>query len=137
MRVYLAATSDRLRSLADDRRADGEWQGFAAVDSVRATLGGLGDEELEYALTVAAGEASAALGSDAASPGRRIVIVADVDDTAVTVDPEAPGAVLVRGSIELAHVDAVLADEGPYSVGAGDGDDLGWYGAQEIANLLA
>jgi hypothetical protein len=137
MRVYLAATPDLLRTLVDHGRADSDWQGFAAVDSVRADLGGLGEEELEYALSVAAGEASAAMGSDPSAPGRRLVLVTHVDDAAVAADPDIPGAVVVHGSIVLADVDAVLADEGPTSVEAGDGDDLAWYGAQEIADLLA
>jgi hypothetical protein len=137
MRVYLAATRDLLRTLADRGRADGDWQGFAALDSVRADLGGLGDEELEYALSVAAGEASAALGTEPAAPGRRLVLVVHVDDAAVSADPDVPGAVGVHGSIALADVDAILADEGPTSVGAGDGDELAWYGVQEIADLLA
>jgi hypothetical protein len=137
MRVYLAATADQLRALADGGRADGEWTGFALLESLRVELGGLGDEELEYALGVAAGEASAALGADVGRPGRRLVLVADVDDAAVTRDPEAPGVVVVRGEIALSDVDAILADEGPHSAGAAAGDELGWFAAQEIADLLA
>jgi hypothetical protein len=137
MRVYLAATPERLRALAADGRVEGEWEGFAAVDAVRAELGALGDEELEYALAVAAGEASAALGVNAGAPGRRLVLVADVDPSAVTADPETPGSVTVRGQLELRGVEAVLANDGPDSVGVGSGDELGWYGVQEIADLLA
>jgi hypothetical protein len=56
-------------------------------------------------------------------------VVAEVDDAAVTPDPDIPGAVVVRGPITMADVDAILADDG--------GGELGWFGAQEIADLLA
>jgi len=129
MRVYLAATRPRLRDLASGTVDAEDWPGFAPLDAVRADLGGLGDEELEYALSVAAGEASAALGDDEAGPSRRLVVVAEVDDAAVTPDADIPGAVVVRGPITMADVDAILADDG--------GGELGWFGAQEIADLLA
>jgi hypothetical protein len=137
MRVYLAATADQLRALAERGRADGDWPGFAPVDSLRAELGEIGEEELEYALGVAAGEASAALGAETERPGRRLVVVAHVDDAAVRRDADVPGGVVVDGPISLSEVEAILASEGPSTVGAGDGDELGWYGAQEIADLLA
>jgi|tagenome__1003787_1003787.scaffolds.fasta_scaffold19168634_2 hypothetical protein len=134
MRVYLAVTAERLRALAGGDAGAGEWTGFAPLDSVRSDLGGLGDDELEYALSVAAGEASAALGSDDGPPGRRLVVVADVDDGSVEPDPDVPGAVVVRAAIALRDVDAVLADSP--ELGASDGE-LGWFAAQEIADLLA
>jgi hypothetical protein len=141
MRVYLAATRGRLRTLAAGESIDEPWEGFAPLDSVRAELGGAGDEELEYALSVAAGEASAALGTDEGSHGRRFVVVAEVADDAVHPDPDAPGAVLVRAPIALSDVEAILADEpdradGGYAVMATT-DELGWFGVQEIADLLA
>jgi hypothetical protein len=132
MRVYLAATSERLRELAEGRTGDDEWNGFAPLDAVGAELGGLGDEELEYALSVAAGEASAALGPHVGRARRRLVIVAEVDDASVTPDPDMPGAVAVRGPIALSDVEGILADDG-----SDVGDELGWFGAQEIADLLA
>jgi hypothetical protein len=111
--------------------------GFAPLESVRAALGGLGDEELEYALGVAAGEASAALGGGGDRPGRRLVLVAEVDDTAVTEDRDVPGGVVVRAPIGLSDVAAILADDDRDSAGAAAGDELSWFAAQEIADLLA
>lgn len=137
MRVYLAATRDLLSRLAGDGRVDGEWTGFAPLESVRAGLGGLGDDELEYALGVAAGEASAALGGESGQARRRLVLVADVDETAVTEDRDVPGGVVVRGSIELSDVDAILADDDRDSIGAAAVDELSWFAVQEIADLLA
>jgi Family of unknown function (DUF6912) len=135
MRVYLAATRERLRAVAEGSDGADGWAGFAALESVRAELGGLGDEELEYALTVAAGEASAALGPSGdggRGHGGRLVIVAEVDEAVVTSDPDVPGAVVVRGPIALSDVDAILSDDGQ-----GADDELGWFGVQEIADLLA
>jgi hypothetical protein len=133
MRVYVAATTERLRVLAADGELDGEWEGFAADDGVRAALGDVEEEELEYALSIAAGEASAAMGGDVAGPGRRLVVVADVDTDGVGSDPGTPGAVVYRGSIRLSDVDAVLAGG---SGTAGEAEELGWYGVQEIEGLL-
>jgi hypothetical protein len=137
MRAYLAATSSRLQTLAVERRVEGDWEGFAADDDVRAALNGPDDEELEYALSVAASEASAALGGDLEAPGRRFVVVVEVDPSRLSRDPDTPGAVVVTGPIELSEVDAVLASDGPRSSDGGDGEELGWYGVQEIGDLLA
>jgi len=131
MRVYLAATRERLQALADGANAGDEWTGFAPLDAVRAELGGLGDEELEYALSVAAGEASAALGADERRPARRLVVVAEVDSGAAVADPDVPGAVSVHVPLALSDVDAILAEDRP------GGGELGWFGVQEIADLLA
>jgi hypothetical protein len=138
MRVYLAATAEQLRELADGRSPEQEWHGFAPLDTVRAALGGVGDEELEYALSVAAGEASAALGSDGVRAGRRFVVVAEFDERLVSPDRDAPGAVVVRAAIASSEVDAILAGESDGGVAAAAGEgELGWFGAQEIADLLA
>ncbi|HSS68323.1 MAG TPA: hypothetical protein VLK34_07205 [Nocardioidaceae bacterium] len=132
MRVYLAATRERLRALAGGANDGEEWTGFAPLDAVRAELGQLGDEELEYALSIAAGEASAALGADESRPSRRFVVVAEVDGGAVVADPDVPGAVFVHVPLALSDVDAILAEDQP-----GGGGELGWFGVQEIADLLA
>jgi hypothetical protein len=73
------------------------------------------DEESEYAALMAAAEASAELGGS-----RRVVLVAEVDDA----DAEVP---LDR----LAAVHADTSDD------AGPEDDLGWFGVQEIPDLLS
>jgi hypothetical protein len=72
------------------------------------------DEESEYDTLVAAAEASAALGAR-----RRVVLVAEVDDP----DGDVPFD-------RLAAVHADVRDDAPAD------DDLGWYGVQEIPDLL-
>jgi hypothetical protein len=72
------------------------------------------DEESEYDALMAAADASAGLGG-----GRRVVLVAEVDDA----DAEVP----------LDRLAAVHADT---SDTARPDDDLGWYGVQEIPDLL-
>ena len=74
------------------------------------------DEESEYAALVAAAEASALL---LGGPGRRVVLVADVDD--------------VDGSVAMGMAEAVHAD---IDAEAGADDDLAWFATQEIPALL-
>ena len=73
------------------------------------------DEESEYDALMAAAEASAELGGS-----RRVVLVAEVDDA----DAELP----------LDRLAAVHVDTGD---DAAPDDDLGWFGVQEIPDLLS
>ena len=77
-------------------------------------------EEEEYAASMTAADASAALGD----PGRRVVLVAELDRV-----PE-PGETLPRKRWV-----AVLADETDRGPDADPDDDLGWFGLQEIPHL--
>jgi hypothetical protein len=92
---------------------------FVAAGTVPATVdrfvAASADEESEYDALMAAAEGSAALGAD-----RRVVLVAEVDDP----DAEVP----------LDRLAAVHADTRD---GAPPEDDLGWFGVQEIPDLLA
>ena len=108
MRVYLPLT---LATLAEAHES-GEVP--ASVDRVVAEDD---SEEAEYAALMTAADASAAL---IVSPGRRVVLVADVVDPAGAVPQKLWAAV---------HVDT--ADD------ADPDDDLAWYGIQEISDLLA
>jgi hypothetical protein len=138
VRVYLAATYPILRVLASEGHVDGPLDGFTASAELRRELGDVADEELEYALTLAAAEASAALiGVDGASRGRRFVLVADVDDVLATADRATPGAVLLDGGVSLSEIEAILADDHDIAVHEGISDELGWFATQEIGDLLA
>lgn len=89
--------------------------GYVPVEAERFVAPG-DDEESEYAALVAAGEASAAL---LHGPGRRVVLVAEVDD--------------VDAAVAMEQVEAVHADTAD---GAAPDDDLAWFATQEIAHLL-
>jgi hypothetical protein len=138
MRVYVAASAAMLAELADRGEVTGRLDGFAATEALRHELGDVADEELEFALSLAAGEASAALvGLDDAGRGRRFVLVADVDAESVSIDVETPGAVDIRGPVRLRQVAAVLADPADIALHAGISDDLAWFATQELTDLLA
>jgi hypothetical protein len=137
VRVYLAASAAMLRQFVDEGRIDGRLDGFAATDGLRLSLGSLGDEDLEFALTVAAAEASAAMvGVGPDGRGRRFVVVADVREAAVSLDTDNSGAVVVEGPLTPAEIDSVLADLEDVALHDGISDDLAWFATQEIVDLL-
>jgi hypothetical protein len=136
VRVYLAATTAALRTLADRGEAIG-WDGFAATSALHHELGDLADDDLEFALSVAAGEASAAMVGSGSNRGRRFVVVADLPGADVVAIDDPPGAVRVDGAVSLSQVDALLADPHDIAVHEGVSDDLSWYATQEIGELLA
>ena len=139
MRVYVAATTSQLRELVETGTISAELVGFAATEALAAEFKDSSTDEVEYALSVAAAEASAALlGAGPAAPsGRRVVVVADLPESAVRPDPSTPGGVQVAEGLELRHVDAVLADPVDISSPADLTNDLAWYATQEISDLLA
>lgn len=139
MRVYVAATAGHLRELQETGRVSEDLVGFAATDALAAELADSSTDEVEYALSVAAAEASAALlGAGPAAPsGRRVVVVADLPDSDVEADPDTPGGVRVAAGMELGRVDAVLADTVDIASPADLANDLAWYATQEIGDLLA
>ena len=139
MRVYVAATASHLRELVDTGVVAEELVGFAATQALAAEFAGVSTDEIEYALSVAAAEASAALlGAGPAAPtGRRVVVVADLPESAVQVDPDMPGGVRVDAGLTLGQVDAVLADPDDIASPADLGNDLAWYATQEMSDLLA
>ena len=91
-------------------------------------------EEWEYAALMAAADVSVGLLTEEDRP-RRVVVVAEVDDvtedresTAVTVDSAIPMRV-----VQAVHADTVDIDASrPEQLG-----DLGWFGVQEVLDLLA
>lgn len=113
MRVYLPTTLALLAA----QHADGA---FVVTDDV--VLAEDDSEDAEYAALMTAADASAALLD---GPGRRVVVVAEVDR-----EPE-PG-----WTVPLKRVVAVHADAEDRPAGADPDDDLGWFATQEIPGLL-
>ena len=110
MRVYLPTTLAGLARLRDQGSLPASEERYVAADE---------SEEAEYAALVAATADSAAL---LGGPGRRVVVVADVEDA--------------DGVVPLAEVVAVHADPEDRPGGADPDEDLGWYAVQEIGLLL-
>ena len=106
-RVYLPLTLELLRTGHEAGSWPASADRFVAPDDT---------EDGEYAALMAAADASRAM---LAGPGRRVVVVAEVDDA--------------DGPVPLADVVAVHVDERD---DAADDDDLGWWATQEIPDLL-
>ncbi|KQW49238.1 hypothetical protein ASC77_11150 [Nocardioides sp. Root1257] len=79
-------------------------------------------EDGEYAALMTAADASAGM---LAGPGRRIVVVAELEK-----EPE------TGWTVPLKRLVAVHADPEDRPVDADPDEDLGWYGVQEIPTLL-
>jgi uncharacterized protein DUF6912 len=79
-------------------------------------------EDGEYAALMTAADASAAL---LTGPGRRVVVVAELDK-----EPE------TGWTIPLRRIVAVHADAEDRPAGADPDEDLAWFATQEIAHLL-
>ncbi len=166
VRVYLPATSNTLRALLDAGRVDASeadpLTAFAVTPGLRAHYEDDDDDEsLEYA---AQGEAARSslrlLDADQSALRRRVVLAADIDETAVVLrDDLDRGVVQVTAAIPMAAIAAALIDdpeaESVMAAAAGrmlaaelgdeaaqdevddaEGFDLGWYATQEIGLLL-
>ena len=167
MRVYLSATTNVLRTLVEEGRVTGPLTAFAVTPGLRdfyaLSDAGADEEELEYAALLAAARASLRLiDVDPSAARRRVVLAADVPDSAVTEveDPDADrGAVRISGDVALAavasaHVDGAEAEDdvraavgivleadlgsedAQFVVDQAEGHELAWYATQEIGTLL-
>lgn len=113
VRVYLPTTL----ALLAEQHAAGEL--LVTADAVTADDDA---EEAEYAALMTAADSSAALLD---GPGRRVVVVAELDK-----EPE-PG-----WTIPLRRVVAVHADTEDRPVDADPDEDLAWFATQELVHLL-
>ncbi|MCW2773297.1 MAG: hypothetical protein JWN91_1623 [Nocardioides sp.] len=113
VRVYLPTTL----ALLAEQHARGE---LAVTDD--AVTSDDDAEEAEYSALMTAADASAAMLD---GPGRRVVVVAELDK-----EPE-PG-----WTIPLKRVVAVHADTEDRPVGADPDEDLAWFATQELEYLL-
>jgi hypothetical protein len=167
VRVYLPATTNVLRTLVDEGRLTGPLTAFAVTPGLRdfyaLSDAGADEEELEYAALLAAARASLRLiDVDPSAARRRVVLAADVPDSAVTEveDPDADrGAVRISGDVALAavasaHVDGAEAEDdvraavgvvleadlgsedAQFVADQAEGHELAWYATQEIGTLL-
>jgi len=165
--VYLSATTNVLRTLVEEGRVTGPLTAFAVTPGLRdfyaLSDAGADEEELEYAALLAAARASLRLiDVDPSAARRRVVLAADVPDSAVTEveDPDADrGAVRISGDVALAavasaHVDGAEAEDdvraavgvvleadlgsedAQFVVDQAEGHELAWYATQEIGTLL-
>jgi len=133
-RVYVPAT---LTSLARFTEEGGigptPVYAHAVTAWLRAAWPEADQEEWEYAALMAAADASLAFLTEEDLP-RRVVLVAETDD--LIEDPEST-ALTIDSAIPMRAVHAVHADTVdinpslPEQLG-----DLGWFGVQEIPNLL-
>ena len=167
MRVYLPATTTVLRTLVDEGGLSGPHAAFAVTPQLRefyAVNDAAGDnEELEYAALLEAARASLRLlDVDPLAARRRVVLAADVPDTAVAPldDPDTErGAARITADIRLqdvasAHIDDSDAEEdvraavnvvleadlgsedAQFVVDQAEGHELAWYATQEIGPAL-
>ena len=113
MRVYVPTTLAGLARLRDGGTLPASAERYVADGD---------DEQSEYAALVSAAVDAAALLD---GPGRRVVVVADLADSA---DPD--------GAVPLSDVVAVHADPEARPADADPEDDLAWYATQEIDALL-
>ena len=167
MRVYLSSTTTALRTLVDEGALPGPHTGFAVTEHLRRFYA-VSDveadtEELEYAaLLMAARGSLRLLDVDPLAPRRRVVLAADVPDSAVRAvddDEDERGAVRIDADVRVrdvasAHVDGAEAeedvraavavvleadlgsDDAQFVVDQAEGHELAWYATQEIGPLL-
>jgi hypothetical protein len=113
VRVYLPTTL----ALLAEQHAEGA---FVVTDDVVVLAED--DEEAEYDALMTAAAASAAL---VAGPGRRVVVVAELDR-----EPE------TGWTLPLKRVVAVHADTEDRPADADPDEDLGWFATQEIEGVV-
>ena len=162
MRVYLPSTLTELRHLLDRGVVgDPPLPGYAVTPALREWYAEGDLEELEYvAMTLAARASVRLLDADPDAVRRRVVVVAEVPDDAVTVVPHVDrAAVKVADPVALRLVQAVHVDDpaavpdvtvaadavveadlgsedAAFRVEQADGHELQWYATQEIGPLL-
>jgi len=110
-RIYVPTTLAGLASYVRSDAVPSTAERFVASDD---------SEEAEYETLAEAGEAAAGLLDE---PGRRVVLVADVDDE--------------DAAFPMALVEAVHADTDDIDPGEEPLPELGWFATQEIDELLA
>lgn len=152
MRIYLPTTLPALAAVLSAGRAGDDGgaplRAYTATPALR-TLIGDDDETLEYeAMRAAADESLRLLAADPAAPERRVVLAADIPDTAI--DPldaaDDPAAVAVRAPVPLKRIASGHVDDesaaGDIAAAAADpasdrADDheLLWFATQELPHI--
>lgn len=118
MRVFVPATFDMLGALARDGKMPARSGiGFALTPALREFYTAGDDEEMSYAAFLEAARASLRLlgiGDEERFPHRRVVVSVDLDDGAVTPEPD-KGESVVRLDSPVISVDdlaAIHVDDG-------------------------
>jgi hypothetical protein len=134
-RVYVPTSLDSLaRFVAGGGVGPTPVPAHAVTQWLRQAWPEADQEEWEYAALMAAADDSAAALTEVDRP-RRVVLVADVED--VTEDHEST-AVTVDSAVPMRLVAAVHADTVDVDPSVPEGlGDLGWFGVQEIADLIS
>jgi hypothetical protein len=161
MRIYLPATLPRLAAGLAAGQLDLDLA-YAVTPALREWYIEGDIEELEYVAAAAAARASLHLLAEepASVPARRVVVAADVPDSAVRPAPDVGRAAVRAGApVAMSQVVSALVDDADASddvrravvalrpADAGDEDarfvvdsvedhELGWYAAQEIGVLV-
>jgi hypothetical protein len=131
VRVYVPATLALVRAYAQAGLVPAPTPAHAVTEELRAAWPDGSEEEWEYAaLTEAAAAAAALVGAR----GRRVVLVAE----APAVAPRSGTEVRVTGDIAFSALAAIHADTDEVDLADPEADlpDLGWFGVQELADLL-
>lgn len=162
MRVYLPSTLNGLRVLLSDGAiGQAPLPGYAVTPALREWYAEGDLEELEYAaLSLAARASVRLLDADQDAVRRRVVVVADVDEAAVTSAAHVDrAAVKVASDVPLRLVQAVHVDDpsaiddvtvaadavieadlgsedAAFRVEQAEGHELQWYATQEIGPLV-
>jgi hypothetical protein len=165
MRVYVPATWPMLRTMVKNGILEPiGGTAFALTPALREAYISDEDEELEYVALSEAARASLrllsvefGLGEDA-TPARRVVVAADLDD--VTLRPDLDdGAVRITGGVPMEKIASVHIDteeaiyavrqaagavdaadmgdmDAEFLVGEAEDHDLAWYDPSEVAFLV-
>jgi hypothetical protein len=162
MRIYLPATLPLLREVeAAGELGPAPRTAFAVTPALREWYVDDDEEVLEYAaFSQAARAALRLLDADPFAPKRRVVLSADVPDTAVTFHPDLDRAVvrtakpLPLNALAAIHVDGADAEkdvaaavgvilaadlddeDAQFAVDTVDDHELEWYAVQELPILL-
>ena len=168
MRVYLPSTlTDLARVLRERRLGPPPLTAYAVTPALREWYASGDLEELEYAaMSDAAAASLRLLADDPQAPSRRVVIAAEVPDTAIVpvardlvtagdraavrITEPIPYERIVSGHIDDAEAEpdvraaraAVAAadagdDDARFTVDGAAGHELMWYATQELPHLLA
>jgi len=130
VRVYLPATSGLLAVLREQGRLPGPVRAHAVTGALREGWPEADEESLEYAATMAAAAASAALRGEDDKP-RRYVVAVDLPEVAPLAE-EDPTLVEAGTEVVLERVASILADT---EDDADEDDDLAWFATQELPYL--
>lgn len=161
MRVYIPSTTTALTTLRDEEELSAPRAATAVTTELSEWYVDGDVDELEYAALLEAARLSLRMvDSDPTAARRRVVITAEVADTAVELDSKAGrGSVRLLSPLHLAdvvsvHVDgpdaegAVSAatavvieadlgsDDAQFIVDEAEAHELGWYATQELGPLL-